>query len=187
MTSRADTKKIFARNDFWWHPKLSPGETIFDGTQNCLSQETVLSGTQNCLHQETILDGTKNCLGASRKTIFERANTFWCFSKKKLFDVRSAGFGDFFHLFQFPCPPSLKKANSPKTEKVVRQPSKAVKIKKMHTQKLSPMTLFSVKEKKMITTMFFFSFLGADSVHATVHMRFFSEKIGWQNIFFLWF
>ena len=83
---------------------------------------------------------------------------FGVFQKKKLFDVRSAGFGDFFRFPQFCHQLPFKKANLPKTEKVVRQPTTAVKIKKVHTQKLSPMTLFSVKEKKMITTMFFFLF-----------------------------
>ena len=63
---------------------------------------------------------------------FSNAQThFGVFQKKKLFDVRSAGFGDFFRFFQFPHHPPFKKPISPKTEKVVRRPAETVKIKKV--------------------------------------------------------
>ena len=61
-------------------------------------------------------------------------------------------------------------------EKVIWRPAETVKIKKMHTQKLSLMTLFSEKENKGITTMFFFFFRNRSrSCHST-HTIFFRKK-----------
>ena len=64
------------RDNFWCHPKLSPGGDSFGSTQNCLLGETILSAIKNCLPRRQFWVPSKN---AAHKKNF--CSEKWCVTR----------------------------------------------------------------------------------------------------------